>query len=183
MRNDAAFFFIYFIYALLCILYDLRTRTVPLWLHFVFLGPGLLFFCFHLHESLQGLASQSISIQAASAGVLADPTQASVASSFLSALCRTLLPLLPGLIAALISRLSRESLGFGDALFLLISGLYLSMRAMLLLLLSGILMGFFISMLLLLYGRLRNRSMRGACFPWIPCTFPALFALMFSFFS
>ena len=181
MWNHAVCFFIYLIYALLCILYDLRTHTVPLGLHLIFLCPGLLNLCFHIYEGTQSVIPPSMWMQPIDAGALTPPAQSSVASGFLSALYTTLLPLLPGLAAILISRLSQEALGFGDALFLLISGLYLSMHAMLLLLFSGILMGFFISMLLLLYGRLRGHSMHGVSFPWIPCTFPALCALLFQF--
>ena len=54
------------------------------------------------------------------------------------------------------------------------------MRSMLLLLLSGILVGFLISAVLLIYGHIHSRSMRKVCFPWIPCTLPALCAIAFS---
>ena len=54
------------------------------------------------------------------------------------------------------------------------------MRSMLLLLLSGILVGFLVSVVLLIHGHIHGRSMRKVCFPWIPCTLPALCAIAFS---
>ena len=183
MQNYAIFYFIYLIDALLCISYELRTRTVPRGLQLIVLGPGRLDLCLHIQEGAQSIVTPSVWMQPTGSEARTGSTPTSVAFVFLSVLCTTLLPLLPGLIAALISRLSRESLGFGDALFLLISGLYLPLYALLLLLVFGILTSFFVAAVLLLYGRFHGRSMHSASFPWIPCTLPALCILTFSFFS
>lgn len=166
---------LFFIYALLCIAYDLRSHSVPLMVHLLFVLPGLIVFGSQLHGALQACtltAHQVISDTPAEASSAALPLWHSIRT--------VLLPLLPGLLALLISRLSREALGLGDALFLLIAGLYVPMRSMLLLLLSGILVGFLISAVLLIYGHIHGRSMRKVCFPWIPCTLPALCAIAFS---
>lgn len=169
--------FLFFIYALLCIAYDLRSRSVPLLVHLLFVLPGLIVFGNQLHSAFQSCA---LNAQRMVIGTLPDTSSAAL---LLWHPIRTallpLLPLLPGLLALLLSRLSQEALGLGDALFLLISGLYVPMRSMLLLLLSGILVGFLVSAVLLIYGRLHGRSMRKVSFPWIPCTLPALCAIAF----
>ncbi len=166
--------YLFFIYALLCIAYDLQSRSVPLLVHLLFVLPGLIVFGNQLHGALQActLTAQRM--------VPAPSADSSSAALQLWHLVRTaLLPLLPGLLALLISRLTREALGLGDGLFLLITGLYLPMRSMLLLLLSGILVGFLVSAVLLIYGHIHSRSIRKVCFPWIPCTLPALCAIAF----
>ena len=167
--------YLFFIYALLCIAYDLRSRSVPLLVHLLFVLPGLIVFGNQLHEALQTYALTAQQM-------VPDPSaDASFAALSLWHPIRTaLLPLLPGLLALLISRLTREALGLGDGLFLLIAGLYLQMRSLLLLLLSGILVGFLVSAVLLVYGHIHGRSMRKVCFPWIPCTLPALCAIAFA---
>lgn len=167
--------YLFFIYALLCIAYDLRRRSVPLLVHLLFVLPGLIVFGNQLHGALQTCALT------AQQAVPDTSAEASSAAQLLWHPIRSvLLPLLPGLLALLLSRLTREALGFGDALFLLISGLYIPTRSMLLLLLSGILVGFLVSAVLLIYGRTHGRSMRNVCFPWIPCTLPALCAIAFA---
>ncbi len=169
------FIYLFFIYALLCIAYDLRSHSVPLMVHLLFVLPGLIVFGTQLHGALQACALtaqrmiSATSADASSTGLpLWHPTWTA------------LLPLLPGLLALLLSKLTREALGLGDALFLLIAGLYVPMRSMLLLLLSGILVGFLVSVVLLIHGHIHGRSMRKVCFPWIPCTLPALCAIAFS---
>ena len=167
--------FLFFIYALLCIAYDLRSHSVPLLVHLLFVFPGLIVFGNQLHGALQACALTAQRM------VPVPSTDASSAALSLWHPIRTaLLPLLPGLLALLISRLSQEALGLGDALFLLIAGLYIPLRSMLLLLLSGILVGFLVSAVLLIYGRIHGRSMRKVSFPWIPCTLPALCAIAFA---
>ena len=169
------FIYLFFIYALLCIAYDLRSHSVPLIVHLLFVLPGLIVFGSQLHGALQACVlttHQVISATSAEASSAGLPLWHPIWTA--------LLPLLPGLLALLISRLSREALGLGDGLFLLIAGLYLQMRSMLLLLLSGILVGFLVSAVLLIYGRTHGRSMRNVCFPWIPCTLPALCAIAFA---
>ena len=169
------FIYLFFIYALLCIAYDLRSHSVPLMVHLLFVLPGLIVFGNQFHGALQACAL--------TAQRMISATSADASSAVLPLwhpIWTALLPLLPGLLALLISRLSREALGLGDALFLLIAGLYVPMRSMLLLLLSGILAGFLISAVLLIYGHIHGRSMRKVCFPWIPCTLPALCAIAFS---
>lgn len=169
------FIYLFFIYALLCIAYDLRSHSVPLIVHLLFVLPGLIVFGSQLHGALQACvltAHQVISATSAEASSAGLPLWHPIWTA--------LLPLLPGLLALLISRLSREALGLGDGLFLLIAGLYLQMRSMLLLLLSGILVGFLVSVVLLIHGHIHGRSMRKVCFPWIPCTLPALCAIAFS---
>lgn len=169
------FIYLFFIYALLCIAYDLRSHSVPLMVHLLFVLPGLIVFGSQLHGALQACALTAHQV------ISDTPAEASSAALPLWHSIRTvLLPLLPGLLALLISRLSREALGLGDGLFLLIAGLYLQMRSMLLLLLSGILVGFLVSAVLLIHGHIHGRSMRKVCFPWIPCTLPALCAIAFS---
>lgn len=172
MRCSTYFFFIY---ALLCIAYDLRSRSVPLLVHLLFVLPGLIVFGNQLQGALQACM---LTAQQMAPAPSADPS--SVALQLWHLGRTALLPLLPGLLALLISRLTREALGLGDGLFLLITGLYLPMRSMLLLLLSGILVGFLVSAVLLIYGRTHGRSMRNVCFPWIPCTLPALCAIAFA---
>ena len=166
--------YLFFIYALLCIAYDLRSRSVPLMVHLLFVLPGLIVFGTQLHGAVPACALTA-------QRMVPEPSaNASSAALSLGHPIRTaLLSLLPGLLALLLSRLSREALGLGDALFLLISGLYIPTRLMLLLLLSGILVGFLVSAVLLIYGRLHGRSMRKVSFPWIPCTLPALCAIAF----
>lgn len=169
------FIYLFFIYALLCIAYDLRSHSVPLMVHLLFVLPGLIVFGSQLHGTIQACAL--------TAHLLISDTSADASSAGLPlwhSIWTVLLPLLPGLLALLISRLSREALGLGDGLFLLIAGLYLQMRSMLLLLLSGILVGFLVSAVLLIHGHIHGRSMRKVCFPWIPCTLPALCAIAFS---
>lgn len=151
------FFYIYIFYAFLCAFLDLRTKSVPLLVHLVALLPGLLRFCFLLRSGMSA------------------PDAAPIRT-----VQYLLLPLLPGLLAVVFSRCSREAFGYGDALFLLLSGLYLPMDQLLLLLLSGILLGFFVSVFLLVCGRIRGCSMGQTVFPWIPCTLPALIALCLS---
>ena len=165
------FIYLFFIYALLCIAYDLRSHSVPLMVHLLFVLPGLIVFGNQLHGALQACA---LTAQRMISATSADASSAGLP------LWTALLPLLPGLLALLISRLSREALGLGDGLFLLIAGLYLQMHSMLLLLLSGILVGFLVSAVLLIHGHIHGRSMRKVCFPWIPCTLPALCAIAFS---
>lgn len=167
--------YLFFIYALLCIAYDLRSRSVPLMVHLLFVLPGLFVFGNQLHGSLQACA---LTAQRMVPGTSADMSFAAL--QLWHPIRTALLPLLPGLLALLISRLTREALGLGDGLFLLIAGLYLQMRSMLLLLLSGILVGFLVSAVLLIYGHIHGRSMRNVRFPWIPCTLPALCAIAFA---
>ena len=161
----------FFIYALLCIAYDLRSHSVPLLVHLLFVLPGLIVFGNQLHGAFQACALTAHQIV---------PDTLPDTSSAVLPIRTALLPLLPGLLALLLSKLTREALGLGDALFLLIAGLYLQMRSMLLLLLSGILVGFLVSVILLIHGHIHGRSMRKVCFPWIPCTLPALCAIAFS---
>ena len=167
--------FLFFIYALLCIAYDLRSHTVPLLVHLLFVLPGLIVFGNQLHSAFQACA---LTAHQMVPDTLPD-TSSAVLPLWLP-IRAALLPLLPGLLALLLSKLTREELGLGDALFLLISGLYIPIRSMLLLLLSGILVGFLVSAVLLIYGRIHGRSMRNLRFPWIPCTLPALCAIAFS---
>ena len=167
--------YLFFIYALLCIAYDLRSHSVPLLVHLLFVLPGLIVFGNQLHGAFQACAltaHQMISATSADASSTGLPLWHPTWTA--------LLPLLPGLLALLLSKLTREALGLGDALFLLIAGLYVPMRSMLLLLLSGILVGFLVSAVLLIYGHIHGRSMRNVRFPWIPCTLPALCAIAFS---
>ena len=167
--------FLFFIYALLCIAYDLRSRSVPLLVHLLFVLPGLIVFGNQLHGALQACA-----LTAQRMVPIPSADTSSAALLLWHPIWTALLPLLPGLLALLLSRLSQEALGLGDALFLLIAGLYIPLRSMLLLLLSGILVGFLVSAVLLIYGRIHGRSMRKVCFPWIPCTLPALCAIAFA---
>lgn len=162
---------LFFIYALLCIAFDLRSRSVPLMMHLLFMLPGLIIFGNQLHGAFQACALTAHQMV---------PDTLPDTSSAVLPIRTALLPLLPGLLALLISRLSREALGLGDGLFLLIAGLYVPMRSMLLLLLSGILVGFLVSAVLLIYGHIHGRSMRNVRFPWIPCTLPALCAIAFA---
>ena len=162
---------LFFIYALLCIAFDLRSRSVPLMMHLLFMLPGLIIFGNQLHGAFQACALTAHQMV---------PDTFPDTSSAVLPIRTALRPLLPGLLALLISRLSREALGLGDGLFLLIAGLYLQMRSMLLLLLSGILVGFLVSAVLLIHGHIHGRSMRKVCFPWIPCTLPALCAIAFA---
>ena len=166
---------LFFIYALLCIAYDLRSHSVPLLVHLLFVLPGLIVFGNQLHETLQACA---LTAQRMISATSADASSAGL--SLWLPIRTALLPLLPGLLALLLSKLTREALGLGDALFLLIAGLYVPMRSMLLLLLSGILVGFLVSAVLLIYGHIHGRSMRNVRFPWIPCTLPALCAIAFA---
>ena len=167
--------YLFFIYALLCIAYDLRSHSVPLMVHLLFVLPGLIVFGNQLHGTLQACALTAHQL------ISETPAKTSSAGPSLWHPIRTaLLPLLPGLLTLLISRLTREALGLGDGLFLLIAGLYLQMSSMLLLLLSGILVGFLVSASLLIHGHIHGRSMRKVSFPWIPCTLPALCAIAFS---
>ncbi len=165
------FIYLFFIYALLCIAFDLRSRSVPLLVHLLFVLPGLIVFGNQLHDAFQACALTAHRMV---------PDTSSVVLPLWLPIRTALLPLLPGLLALLLSRLTREALGLGDALFLLISGLYVPMRSMLLLLLSGILVGFLVSAVLLIYGHIHGRSMRKVSFPWIPCTLPALCAIAYA---
>lgn len=169
------FIYLFFIYALLCIAFDLRSRSVPLLVHLLFVLPGLIVFGNQLHSAFQSCV---LNAQRMVSGTL--PDTSSAALLLWHPIRTALLPLLPGLQALLLSRLSQEALGLGDALFLLIAGLYIPIRSMLLLLLSGILVGFLVSAVLLIYGRIHGRSMRKASFPWIPCTLPALCVIAFA---
>lgn len=162
---------LFFIYALLCIAFDLRSRSVPLMMHLLFMLPGLIIFGNQLHGTFQACALTAHQMV---------PDTLPDTSSAVLPIRTALLPLLPGLLALLLSKLTREALGLGDALFLLIAGLYVPMRSMLLLLLSGILVGFLVSAVLLIYGHIHGRSMRNVRFPWIPCTLPALCAIAFA---
>ncbi len=131
---------LFFIYALLCIAYDLRSHSVPLLVHLLFVLPGLIVFGNQLHGAFQACAL--------TAHQMVPDTLPDTSSAMLPRwlpIRTALLPLLPGLLALLLSKLTREALGLGDALFLLIAGLYVPMRSMLLLLLSGILVGFLVS--------------------------------------
>lgn len=169
------FIYLFFIYALLCIAFDLRSRSVPLLVHLLFALPGLIVFGNQLHDAFQACA---LSAHQMAPDTLPDTSSAALQ---LWHLIRTaLLPLLPGLLALLLSKLTRGALGLGDALFLLISGLYIPTRSMLLFLLSGILVGFLVSAVLLIYGHIHGRSMRKVSFPWIPCTLPALCAIAYA---
>lgn len=167
--------YLFFIYALLCIAFDLRSRSVPLMMHLLFMLPGLIIFGNQLHGAFQACA---LTAHQMVPDTLPD-TSSAVLPRWLP-IRTALLPLLPGLLALLLSKLTREALGLGDALFLLIAGLYVPMRSMLLLLLSGILVGFLVSAVLLIYGHIHGRSMRNVRFPWIPCTLPALCAIAFA---
>lgn len=162
---------LFFIYALLCIAFDLRSRSVPLMMHLLFMLPGLIIFGNQLHGAFPACALTAHQMV---------PDTLPDTSSAVLPIRTTLLPLLPGLLALLLSKLTREALGLGDALFLLITGLYVPMHSMLLLLLSGILVGFLVSAVLLIYGHIHGRSMRNVRFPWIPCTLPALCAIAFA---
>ena len=162
---------LFFIYALLCIAFDLRSRSVPLMMHLLFMLPGLIIFGNQLHGTFQACALTAHQMV---------PDTLPDTSSAVLPIRTALLPLLPGLLALLLSKLTREALGLGDVLFLLIAGLYVPMRSMLLLLLSGILVGFLVSAVLLIYGHIHGRSMRNVRFPWIPCTLPALCAIAFA---
>lgn len=162
---------LFFIYALLCIAFDLRSRSVPLMMHLLFMLPGLIIFGNQLHGAFPACALTAHQMV---------PDTLPDTSSAVLPIRTALLPLLPGLLALLLSKLTREALGLGDALFLLITGLYVPMHSMLLLLLSGILVGFLVSAVLLIYGHIHGRSMRNVRFPWIPCTLPALCAIAFA---
>ncbi|MDY2854438.1 MAG: hypothetical protein SOU53_03740, partial [Oliverpabstia sp.] len=48
--------YLFFIYALLCIAYDLRSHSVPLLVHLLFVLPGLIVFGNQLHGALQACA-------------------------------------------------------------------------------------------------------------------------------
>ena len=94
---------LFFIYALLCIAYDLRSHSVPLMVHLLFVLPGLIVYGNQLHGAFQACALttqrmiSATSAEASSAGLpLWHP------------IWTALLPLLPGLLALLISRLTRS---------------------------------------------------------------------------
>lgn len=167
--------YLFFIYALLCIAFDLRSRSVPLLVHLLFVLPGLIVFGNQLRGAFQACALTAHRMVPDTL-----PDTSSAALSLWLPIRTALLPLLPGLLALLLSKLTREALGLGDALFLLIAGLYIPIHSMLLLLLSGILIGFLVSAILLIYGHIHGRSMRNLRFPWIPCTLPALCAIAYA---
>ncbi|MFC2735046.1 MAG: prepilin peptidase, partial [Oribacterium sp.] len=88
---------------------DLRRKRIPRWIFWLFLPPGLISFLLPLLPPEKG-----------------------------GALSLLLLPLslLPGFLLLLLSHFSRSALGRGDAVFFLISALYLPLRSLLFLLYS-----------------------------------------------
>ena len=85
--------------------------------------------------------------------------------------------LLPGFLLLLLSHFSCSALGRGDAVFFLISALYLPLRSLLFLLFSGVFVSGLVGAFLLIRLRFQRRSARSLRFPFLPCLLPGLLLL------
>lgn len=129
---------------------DLRRKKIPRWIFWLFLPPGLISFLLSLLPPEKG-----------------------------GSLSLLLLPLslLPGFLLLLLSHFSRSALGRGDAVFFLISALYLPLRSLLFLLFSAVLVSGLVGAMLLIRLRFQRRSARSLRFPFLPCLLPGLLLL------
>lgn len=154
--------------------YDLRAMRVPKKLLFSFFIVGLLYLGLEGHELL---LTQSIPLREQFLPLLFFGLER---LPFLIKLPLCLLfRFLPGLLLLSLSRMSREGIGTGDVLFVLISGCFLSFTEIVLLLMLALWSASLISLLLLLHHKIRHLSSQNCRIPFLPCFLPGsiLFAI------
>ncbi len=146
------YLFIFILYFFLSSIYDIRSKSVPVILHFFFLLSGIPLF---LYINILSKTDYSFDF------IL------NLVSRFL-----------PGLALLFISIFSRGGLGIGDAVFITISALFIPVNYILMIVLSGFLTAFFASICILAYGRIRCRNVHSITIPFIPFMLPGLYFIL-----
>lgn len=86
-----------------------------------------------------------------------------------SAVRSLLMALLPGVVLLLLGRITRQAVGYGDGLLLLVCGLYLGGKEAGVLFVTGLLVLFPISLVLLISGQAKRKTQ----LPFAPCLLAA----------
>jgi len=85
---------------------------------------------------------------------------------------------IPGLLLLFVSLISGEALGIGDAVFMIISALYIPVQSILFIFISGFLSAFLLSAVMLIYGKIKNKDLHHMSLPLIPLMLPGLYPIL-----
>lgn len=139
----------------LCICHDIWKRSIPIYLLFMLMLFGIPVFINRIFRTAGGFSVWEIT--------------------------ELMLSFAPGSILMLLSLVTNEAVGRGDALFFIVSGCYYSLIPLSMVLLLGMLTSGIISIGVIGYGRYRGRCLRGLSIPFLPCLLPALPLLLQGF--
>ncbi|MBE6004053.1 MAG: hypothetical protein E7232_08235 [Lachnospiraceae bacterium] len=143
---------IFLSYFFLASIYDLKSRSVPNLLHFLFILSGFPIFLYL--NFLKGT----------------DPGSGLIAGS--------LTRFIPGIILTLISIASKGGLGIGDAVFITVSAFFIPLNYILTLIVSGFLTAFITSTGILIYGKIKGKNLYSVSLPLIPLMLPGLYFIL-----
>ncbi len=140
----------FLLFLLLCVLQDLRSLSVDLRLFLLMGGAELLYYLTQLSSSPDFLWRELLSAAAV------------------------------GSLLLLFSYLSRETLGSGDSLFFLLTGLCCGMRILLSVLILSFFLAALFSLSIITVGMLRGERCGQRCFPFLPFTVLPLLLCIFT---
>lgn len=143
---------IFLSYFFLSSIYDIKNRSVPCILHFLFMLIGFPIFVylnFHAEASLSPEAVFNI-----------------VKRFF------------PGFILCLISIASRGGLGIGDAIFITVSAFFIPFNHIIILVFSGFITASVTGICILVYGKLKGKHVYTVSLPFIPFMLPGLYFIL-----
>ena len=147
---------LFLLFFILSLFFDTRKQKIPALLFLLFLG----FFLLH------GLLFWKV-------------YQSSFASLPLSEVPYLCFPLLLSLFLLLLSKWSKEAIGYGDSLFLLLASFYCSFYHFFFLFSTAMLFACFLSMILFLYCKKKKKNPKNCRFPFLPCFLPGMLYLLF----
>lgn len=102
-----------------------------------------------------------------------------IGGSLMEELGRLGLAVIPGLLLLWLSRATRESVGRGDGLFFVVSGIYLGLGINLFLLIGGLFLCFPVSAALLMWGKLHGKWLGKEKLPFLPFVIPLGMGVIF----
>ena len=143
---------IFLSYFFLSSIYDIKSRSVPNILHFLFILLGFPIFIYFNFNQVSELNSDLI--------------------------INSILRFIPGIILALISIASGGGLGIGDAVFITVSAFFIPLNYILTLVISGFFTAFIASMFILIYGKISGKALYSVSLPFIPFMLPGLYFIL-----
>ena len=160
MLNPQSFSFskglLFLLFFILSLFFDIRKQKIPARVFLFFSG----FFLLH------GLVFWKV-------------YQSSFASLRLSEVPYLCFPLLLSFFLLLLSKWSKEAIGYGDSLFLLLASFYCSFYHFFFLFSTAMLFAGFLSMILFLYCKKKKKNPKNCRFPFLPCFLPGMLYLLF----
>lgn len=147
---------LFLLFFILSLFFDIRKQKIPALVFLLFSG----FFLLH------GLIFWKV-------------YQSSFASLCLSEVPYFCLPLLFSLLLLLLSKWSKEAIGYGDSFFLLLASFYCNFYHFFFLFSTAMLFAGFLSMILFLYCKKKKKNPKNCRFPFLPCFLPGILYLLF----